>query len=184
MSQKMRTCSSNASLILAWGFAAFLAASAATTATHGGVFYVGDKADWVGKPAVSYDRWAARHHFKVADTLVFKYKKGADSVLVVDKHRYETCDEKDPIDELRDGDSAYMLGRTGPFYFITGDAGRCKQGQKLMVIVTAETAEPPAPGSQAPSPSSFAPPYTSIAATPEYYITDSFKPCISRPVTN
>ncbi|CAO2197779.1 unnamed protein product [Urochloa humidicola] len=165
----MRACRSGnvSGLVLALGFAAFVAAS--TTTSHGDVFYVGDKAGWVGKPAESYNHWAARHHFKVADTLVFKYKKGADSVLAVDKHHYETCDGKDPIDELRDGDSAYMLGRSGPFYFISGDAGRCKQGQKMVVAVAAQTAELPA-GSQTPSPSPSVPPYTSIAASPDYYI--------------
>ena len=56
-------------------------------------------------------------------SLVFKYKKGVDSLLVVDKRHYDACDGTDPIDELRDGDSAYVLGRTGPFYFISGDAG-------------------------------------------------------------
>ncbi|XP_012701484.1 early nodulin-like protein 2 [Setaria italica] len=84
---------------------AFVAASAAA-ASHGDVFYVGDKDGWVGKPAESYGRWAARHQFKVTDTLVFRYKKGVDSVLVVDKRHYDTCDVKDPVDELRDGDSA------------------------------------------------------------------------------
>ncbi|CAO1945838.1 unnamed protein product [Urochloa humidicola] len=104
----MRPCRSRNSsgLVLALGFTAFLAAS--TAISHGDVFYVGDKAGWVGKPAESYDHWAARHHFKLADTLVFKYKKAADSVLIVDKHHYETCDGKDLIDEVRDGDSAYI----------------------------------------------------------------------------
>lgn len=39
------------------------------------------------------------------------------------KRHYNACDGKDPIHELRDGDSAYVLGKTGPFYFISGDAG-------------------------------------------------------------
>ncbi|KAF8696288.1 hypothetical protein HU200_037192 [Digitaria exilis] len=99
-------------VVLALGLAAFVAASAATS--HGDVFHVGDKDGWVSKPAVSYDRWAASHRFKITDTLVFKYKKGADSVLVVDRRHYDACDGRDPIDELRDGDSAYVLGRTGP----------------------------------------------------------------------
>ncbi|CAO2178422.1 unnamed protein product [Urochloa humidicola] len=69
MSPKMRACRSGnvSGLVLALGFAAFVAAS--TTTSHGDVFYVGDKAGWVGKPAESYNHWAARHHFKVADTL-------------------------------------------------------------------------------------------------------------------
>lgn len=69
MSPKMSPCSSDViSLVLALGFAAFVAASAAA-ASHGDVFYVGDKDGWVGKPAESYGRWAARHQFKVTDTL-------------------------------------------------------------------------------------------------------------------
>ncbi|OEL26790.1 hypothetical protein BAE44_0012192 [Dichanthelium oligosanthes] len=85
-------CSSNASLVLALGFAAFVAASAATS--HSNVFDVGNKDVWVGKPAESYDRWAARHRLKVTDTLVFKYKKGADSVLIVDERHYDACDRR------------------------------------------------------------------------------------------
>ncbi|KAF8678585.1 hypothetical protein HU200_046202 [Digitaria exilis] len=163
-----RPCSSNnnVSLVLALGFAAFVVASAATS--HGDVFYVGDKDGWVSKPAVSYDRWAASHRFKVTDTLVFKYKKGADS-LVVDRRHYDACDSRDPIGELRDGDSAYVLGKTGPVYFISGGAVRCKHGQKLMVVVTAE----PPVGSQAPSPSPSLAPSTSVAAPPAYYVAES-----------
>jgi hypothetical protein len=98
---------------------------------------------------------------------VFKYKKGADFVLVVDKRHYETYDGKNPVDELRDGDSAFVLVRTESFYFISGDAGRCKQGQKLIVLVTAETA-----GSQAPSPLPSIAPFSSIAASPDYYLAE------------
>ncbi|XP_039851761.1 early nodulin-like protein 2 [Panicum virgatum] len=157
----MRACSSDVSVFLALVLAAFFVAAAAAPTSHGGVFYVGDQDGWVGKPAESYGRWATRHRFKVTDTLVFEYKKGADSVLVVDKRHYDACDVRDPISKRSDGDSAYVLGTAGAFYFISGDAGRCRQGQKLMVVVAAETAEPPAGSQQAPSPSPALVPSTS-----------------------
>ncbi|XP_025815356.1 early nodulin-like protein 2 [Panicum hallii] len=121
----MRPCSGDViSLALALGFAVLVVAASAAT-SHNGVFYVGDEDGWVGKPAESYGRWAAHHRFKVTDTIVFKYKRGADSVLVVDKRHYDACDVRDPIGERSDGDSAYELGTAGPFYFISGDAGKC-----------------------------------------------------------
>ena len=63
----MRVCSSDVSVVLVAlvGLAAFVVAAA----SHGGVFYVGDQDGWVGNPAESYGRWAARHRFKVTDTL-------------------------------------------------------------------------------------------------------------------
>ena len=65
----MRACSSDVSVFLALGLAAFFVAAAAAPTSHGGVFYVGDQDGWVGKPAESYGRWATRHRFKVTDTL-------------------------------------------------------------------------------------------------------------------
>jgi hypothetical protein len=49
------------------GFTAF--ATTVVSTSRSDVFYVGDKDGWVGKPAESYGRWAARHQFKVTDTL-------------------------------------------------------------------------------------------------------------------
>ncbi|KAF0920233.1 hypothetical protein E2562_034041 [Oryza meyeriana var. granulata] len=109
-----------------------MAASLGTVASD--VFYVGDEDGWVGRPAESYDHWAGRRHFHINDTLVFMYKD-ADSMLVVDMRHYEACDRSDRIEKMSHGDSAYVLGKAGPFYFIGGDLGRCKNGQKLIVVV-------------------------------------------------
>ncbi|GJM93263.1 hypothetical protein PR202_ga09808 [Eleusine coracana subsp. coracana] len=104
--------------------------------SSGDVFYVGDEeGSVVGKPAGSYGRWAGRHQFKVHDILgAFNvsavFKKGADSVLVVDKHHFDACDGNDPIDVLPHGNSAYVLDRVGPFYFISDDANKCEKGKK------------------------------------------------------
>ncbi|KAH0721459.1 hypothetical protein KY284_006489 [Solanum tuberosum] len=45
-------------------------------------FYVGGKAGWVPNPSENYNSWAERMRFQINDTLVFKYMKGSNSVLV------------------------------------------------------------------------------------------------------
>ncbi|TKY66838.1 Early nodulin protein 2 [Spatholobus suberectus] len=60
-------------------------------------FDVGDKDGWVVKPAEDYDHWAQRNRFQVNDTLHFKYKKGSDSVVVVRKEDFDSCNANNPI---------------------------------------------------------------------------------------
>ncbi|CAL4954779.1 unnamed protein product [Urochloa decumbens] len=166
----MRPCScSDVSLVLALGFAAFVAASAATT--HGGVFYVGDtvgsgtanrrRATTTGQPATTS---------RSSTPLCSSTRRARTPCWSWTSATTRHATGKTPSTSYATADSAYMLGRTGPLYFISSDVGRCKQGQKLMVVITAETtAEPPA-GSQAPSLSPSVPPYTSIAASSKYYM--------------
>ncbi|KAG6637326.1 hypothetical protein CIPAW_11G170700 [Carya illinoinensis] len=110
-------------------------------------FYVGGRDGWVLYPSESYSHWAERNRFQVNDTLVFKYKKGTDSVLVVNKDDYYNCNTKNPIKKLEEGDSDFQFDRSGPFFFVTGKDQSCEKGQKLIVIVLAKA---PAPGTEAP----------------------------------
>jgi len=75
--------------------------------------------------------------FYVCDGVVwhagFKYNKGSDSVLVVNKQDYDSCDTKNPIYKMDDGESTFSLKKTGPFYFISGV--NCQNGEKFMVVV-------------------------------------------------
>ena len=66
---------------------------------------------------------------------VFKYNKESDSVLVVNKHDYDSCNIKNPIHKMEDGDSTYKFDKVGLFYFITGNLVNCQNGQKLKVAV-------------------------------------------------
>ncbi|GMY31848.1 early nodulin-like protein 2 [Fagus crenata] len=98
-------------------------------------FYVGGKDGWVLNPSENYTHWTERNRFQVNDTLVFKYKKGSDSVLVVNKDDYYNCNTTNPIKKLEEGDSEYKVEKSGPFFFISGKKQNCEKGQKLLVVV-------------------------------------------------
>ncbi|XP_068338055.1 early nodulin-like protein 3 [Pyrus communis] len=127
---------------------------------EGHKFYVGGKDGWVVNPSQSYSLWAERNRFNINDTLHFKYKKGSDSVLVVNKDDYFSCNTQNPIQKLDGGDSDFTLDRSGPFYFISGQNGNCQKGQKLLVIVLAP---------RHPKPPVLPPPTTSPTAPPQPY---------------
>ncbi|CAL9049580.1 unnamed protein product [Musa banksii] len=139
------------------------------------VFYVGGRDGWVSNPSESYDSWAGRNRFRVNDTLVFRYKNGTDSVLVVTKQDYDACNVSNPIQKLEGGDSMFNLDRSGPFFFISGVPDNCRKGQKLVVVVLAvrnggkPSPSPPSPPPAAVSPSPLAPsepPTSSPASSP------------------
>ncbi|KAL9454228.1 hypothetical protein AB3S75_009760 [Citrus x aurantiifolia] len=101
-------------------------------------FNVGGKNGlWVVKPSENYNHWAERMRFQVNDTLYFKYKKGSDSVLVVTKDNYFSCNNKKPVQSLTDGESVFCFDHSGPYFFISGNADNCNKGQKLIVVVMA-----------------------------------------------
>ncbi|KAH0651126.1 hypothetical protein KY284_031038 [Solanum tuberosum] len=104
--------------------------------SQGYTFYVGGKEGWVLKPSEFYDHWARRNRFQVNDTIVFKYKKGSDSVLVVhDNDDYLKCNKTSPIHHLKDSHSRLKFTRNGRFYFISGKDDNCEKGQKVLVVV-------------------------------------------------
>ncbi|KAA8526360.1 hypothetical protein F0562_008437 [Nyssa sinensis] len=124
--------------------------------SHAYKFYVGGKEGWVLKPSENYNHWAERNRFRVNDTLIFKYEKGADSVLIVNKDDYYKCNKEKPIQALNDGVSEFEFNFSGPFFFISGHADKCEKGQKLIVIVMALrniTHKAPSPVAKTPMPS-------------------------------
>ncbi|XP_059301191.1 early nodulin-like protein 1 isoform X2 [Lycium ferocissimum] len=117
-------------------------------------FYVGGKAGWVPNPSENYNHWAERMRFQVNDTLVFKYKKGSNSALVVNKDDYDKCNTNNPIKKMDDGNSIFKFDQSGLFYFISGNKDDCEKGsQKLIVLVLAIRPPPPPPPSPTPPPS-------------------------------
>ncbi|KVH95837.1 Cupredoxin [Cynara cardunculus var. scolymus] len=68
---------------------------------------------------------------------VFKYKKGSDSVLVVDEEAYHNCNKTNPKQTLDDGNSVFKFTRSGPFFFISGHDDKCENGEKLIIVVLA-----------------------------------------------
>ncbi|PKI56275.1 early nodulin-like protein 2 [Punica granatum] len=99
-------------------------------------FDVGGREGWVENPKEGYNQWAGKTRFSVNDNLYFKYKKG-DSVLLVSKDDYYSCNTYNPIKKWDDGASEFTLGRSGPFFFIGGTEESCKKGQQLIVVVLA-----------------------------------------------
>ncbi|KAI3988347.1 hypothetical protein MKX01_012136 [Papaver californicum] len=135
---------------------------------------VGGKNGWVTNPPENYTRWASRNRFNIADTLIFKYNKGQDSVLVVSKEDYDTCNTANPQKSMNDGESRFTFDRSGPFYFISGNQGSCQKGQKLyLVVITPKVSSPPTPSSlpvgSSPSPTAditATPPTAPVPSTP------------------
>ena len=78
---------------------------------------------------------------------VFKYEKGQNSVLVVNREDYYKCNVENPINKYTDGNTEFKLDRSGSFFFIGGNADYCQKGQRLIVVVLAVRNE-----SQTPTP--------------------------------
>ncbi|WVZ01601.1 hypothetical protein V8G54_027670 [Vigna mungo] len=119
---------------------------------------------WVPNPSEDYTHWAQRNRFQVNDNrfksnlllfstlkhytnylynvvfvirFMFKYKSGSDSVLVVKKEDYDSCNTNNAMQEMDGGDSLFTFEKSGPFFFISGNAQNCQRGQKLTVVVLA-----------------------------------------------
>ncbi|XP_054817138.1 early nodulin-like protein 2 [Prosopis cineraria] len=137
-------------------------------------FRVGGKDGWVTKPSEDYNHWAQRIRFQVNDTLYFKYKKGSDSVFVVKEEDYDSCNTKSPLQKMEDGQSSFILNRSGPFYFISGKSEHCLRGQKLIVVVMAVRHKPHSP----PTPAPATPP--TVAPSPEADMRKAGSPSPSR----
>ncbi|KAJ4950643.1 hypothetical protein NE237_027475 [Protea cynaroides] len=86
----------------------------------------------------SLNRWAEGYRFQIGDSLVWKFDPQTDSVLLVTKKEYVTCNTTSPIAEYKEDNSKVKLDRSGPFYFISGAQGHCDKGQKLTVVVVSE----------------------------------------------
>ncbi|XP_068307281.1 early nodulin-like protein 6 [Pyrus communis] len=107
-------------------------------------FEVGGKSGWEIPKSKNgqqmYNEWASKNRFKVDDALSFNYTK--DSVMVVTKDEYEKCHSAHPIFFSNNGATTFTLDRPGLFYFVSGVAGHCQRGQK-MIIKVLEPASPP-----------------------------------------
>ncbi|KAH9650618.1 polyphosphatidylinositol phosphatase [Citrus sinensis] len=162
------------------------------SSSHALKFNVGGKHGWVTNPGENYNKWSGRNRFLVNDTLFFKYKKGSDSVLLVNKDDYDSCNTKKPLLKLDSGDSEFKLDRSGPFYFISGNHDHCQKGQKLIVVVLHERPPPPstgppttkppphAPSPKSPSPAT-QPPATSPSTSPTSHAPSANPPKGSSP---
>ncbi|KAG1361167.1 mavicyanin-like [Cocos nucifera] len=99
-------------------------------------FEVGDEEGWVVPPSRNtqfYNHWASRNRFQVGDTIHFKYKK--DSVMEVREEDYEHCRSSHPLFFSNNGKTEFKLQDSGTLYFISGVAGHCERGQKMIIKV-------------------------------------------------
>jgi len=104
-----------------------------------------------------------------AHRAVFRYNKDADAVLVVTPKHYDACNTTEPVLRLVGGDSRFVFDASGPYFFISADEGRCRAGERLIVVVlavrnngAANTPSPALPPKSSSSPPAPPPP----AATP------------------
>uniref|UniRef100_A0ACD5VI59 Uncharacterized protein n=1 Tax=Avena sativa TaxID=4498 RepID=A0ACD5VI59_AVESA len=137
----------------------FFAASPglASAAAPGLLFNVGGPRGWrVPDANTSYGWWAMSNRFHVGDALYFKYQN--DSVLLVDREDFDTCNATEPIARSDDGSTKVPLDRPGFFCFISAQPGHCEEGQKLIVRVMVHPAQlAPAPGPDAYAPGTMQP---------------------------
>ncbi|KHN36648.1 Early nodulin-like protein 2 [Glycine soja] len=142
------------------------------SSTSSYTFRVGGKDGWVINPSEDYIHWPQRNRFHVNDSLYFKYKKGSDSVLVVNKDDYDSCNSNNPIQKMDEGDSLFTLDKPGPFFFISGNLENCQSGQKLIVVVLANTHEhsqpPSQPEAEAPIANRPSGPNSPVASPPKH----------------
>ncbi|XP_009605275.1 early nodulin-like protein 21 [Nicotiana tomentosiformis] len=99
-------------------------------------FQVGDTTGWAVPPSNNtnfYNNWASAMRFKVGDTIRFKYKK--DSVMEVTENEYKKCNSTRPHFFSNTGNTMFKLDRSGYFYFVSGAAGHCERGERMIVRV-------------------------------------------------
>eukprot|EP00253_Pinus_taeda_P007681 PITA_07681 len=102
------------------------------------VYRIGGRKGWVvprESDPDAYNHWAGSHRFQIGDSLLFKYPRGRDTVLVVTEQAYNTCNTTSPVVYADNGDSIFRFTASGPFFFISGVKGNCLKGQKLVVVV-------------------------------------------------
>lgn len=104
------------------------------------VFKVGDERGWTvpANGTETYNHWAKRNHMQVGDVLNFMYTN--DSVLLVSHDDYKQCSTETPVSRFASGDTKIKLDRYGPLYFVSGVAGHCEAGQRMIVRVRAPSA--------------------------------------------
>ncbi|OMO79847.1 Plastocyanin-like protein [Corchorus capsularis] len=101
-------------------------------------YKVGDLDSW-GIPTAAnplvYAKWSKYHSFKIGDSLLFLYPPSQDSVIQVTEESYNSCNLKDPILYMNNGNSLFNITKPGEYFFTSGEPGHCQKKQKLYVYV-------------------------------------------------
>ncbi|KAL2327119.1 hypothetical protein Fmac_020546 [Flemingia macrophylla] len=101
-------------------------------------YKVGDLNAW-GIPTSAnkqvYDKWSKYHNLTIGDSLLFLYPPSQDSVIQVTVESYKSCNLKDPILYMNNGNSLFNITSKGDMYFTSGKAGHCQKNQRLHITV-------------------------------------------------
>ncbi|XVF10328.1 hypothetical protein REPUB_Repub07fG0173300 [Reevesia pubescens] len=101
-------------------------------------YKVGDLDAW-GIPTSAnphvYAKWSKYHSFKIGDSLLFLYPPTQDSVIQVTEQSYNSCNLKDPILYMNNGNSLFNITKPGEYFFTSGEPGHCEKKQKLYLAV-------------------------------------------------
>ncbi|KAL3645520.1 hypothetical protein CASFOL_010700 [Castilleja foliolosa] len=123
------------------------------------IYKVGDLDSWTiptSNPQI-YTKWSKIHNLKIGDSLFFLHPPSQDSVIQVTGEGYKSCNIKDPILYMNNGNSLFNISRTGDYYFTSGAEGHCAKLQKLHISVngngSSTAADAPAYGPSASAPS-------------------------------
>ncbi|GLU17569.1 hypothetical protein SLE2022_339300 [Rubroshorea leprosula] len=99
-------------------------------------YKVGDLDAW-GIPTSAnpqvYSKWSKYHSFRLGDSLLFLYPPSQDSLIQVTEQSYNSCNIKDPILYMNNGNSLFNITACGDFYFTSGEPGHCEKTQKLHI---------------------------------------------------
>ncbi|OEL13175.1 hypothetical protein BAE44_0025806 [Dichanthelium oligosanthes] len=96
---------------------------------------VGGDGAWAPNLSEPLNVWAERNHFQVNDTLVFRYDKNVESVLLVSQSHYDDCNTTEPFLRLDGGNSRFGLNNAGAYFFISRDTWWCRAGARIIVVV-------------------------------------------------
>ncbi|KAM1258906.1 hypothetical protein ACFX13_039180 [Malus domestica] len=129
---------------------------------------VGDLDSW-GIPTSAnpqvYTKWSKYHQFKLGDSLLFLYPPSQDSVIQVTAQSYSSCNLKDPILYMNDGNSLFNFTTLGDFYFTSGEPGHCEKSQKLHISFLSGNGSADSPSSGPSSLDASAPSYPTVFGT-------------------
>ncbi|XP_059444383.1 early nodulin-like protein 8 [Corylus avellana] len=99
-------------------------------------YKVGDLDAW-GIPTSAnpqvYTKWSKYHTIKIGDSLLFLYPPSQDSLIQVTEESFNSCNLKDPILYMNNGNSLFNITAHGEFYFTSGKQGNCEKKQKLHI---------------------------------------------------
>ncbi|KAE9458347.1 hypothetical protein C3L33_09745, partial [Rhododendron williamsianum] len=109
-------------------------------------FTVGGEKGWAkptGNDSETYNEWASQNRFHVGDEACnIQVPKGLSAGS--EQRRLRKLHHIKPNLQIADGNTVFAFDHFGFFYFISGQPGHCKSGQRLIIRVMVQSeVEPP-----------------------------------------